>query len=213
MTTARTELPVKRLTYHHGDLRRTLIDTAILMIEESGVESLSVRAVALRAGVAPSAPFRHFANKRALLTAIAEEAMDRLEEAIDGEIALADDCPVSRFAAIGEAFLKWALTHPTHFQIISMRAVIDFEQSGLASRNAKIRDMMVAYLTSAREQGLLRGEPWTIALTGRALAYGLARMYLDGQFPSWSIDTRDPLAASISLLRNFIELQRQAPEG
>ena len=58
--------------YHHGDLQQRLLDEATLMIEESGIEGLSLRKLALRAGVSRTAPYHHFKDKNELLCAIAE---------------------------------------------------------------------------------------------------------------------------------------------
>src|SRR5262245_33454677 len=55
--------------YHHGDLRRVLIDAAFELVGEGGAEAVSVREAARRAGVSPGAPFRHFASRDALLAA------------------------------------------------------------------------------------------------------------------------------------------------
>src|SRR5205085_11061296 len=108
--------------YHHGDLRRVLIDAALRLVGESGPEAVSVREAARRAGVSPAAPFRHFPSRDALMTAVAEEAQRRFRAEI--EQALADapaDDPLGRFRCIGLAYLRWAMRNPTHFEIISSR--------------------------------------------------------------------------------------------
>jgi AcrR family transcriptional regulator len=63
--------------YHHGDLRRVLIDAALKLVEEGGAEAVSVREAARRAGVSPGAPFRHFASRSQLIAAVAAEAQRR----------------------------------------------------------------------------------------------------------------------------------------
>ena len=75
-------MPEEQRPYHHGNLVPTLIETTIQLIEEMGVEKVTVREVAKRAGVSPGAPFRHFKSKSALLTAVAEQAVERLYEAV-----------------------------------------------------------------------------------------------------------------------------------
>src|SRR5450830_452303 len=67
--------------YHHGDLRRSLIAAALQLVEEQGLEAVSVREVARRVGVSAGAPFRHSENGTPLRTAVAEEAQDRLLQA------------------------------------------------------------------------------------------------------------------------------------
>jgi len=61
--------------YHHGDLRRVLIDAALKLVGEGGADAVSVREAARRAGVSPGAPFRHFPSREALMSAVAEFAL------------------------------------------------------------------------------------------------------------------------------------------
>src|SRR5262249_48598255 len=110
---ARSAIPKRRPAapkpYHHGDLRRALIDAALKLAEE-GLPAVSVREAARRAGVSPGAPFRHFDSRDALMTAVAEEAQRRFRAEI--EIALAeapDGDPLQRFRAFGLAYLRWAM--------------------------------------------------------------------------------------------------------
>src|SRR5215213_2214532 len=68
--------------YHHGDLRRALIDAALQLAGEGGAEAVSVREAARRAGVSPGAPFRHFPSRDALMAAVATEAQRRFRAEI-----------------------------------------------------------------------------------------------------------------------------------
>lgn len=195
--------------YHHGDLRRSLLDAAVHLIESEGLDALSMREVAKLVGVSPAAPFRHFASRTALLTAVAEEAMDRLSAAVQQALhslgSQEEVNPLVQFRAIGVAFLEWAFVYPTHFQVISNRAVIDFEGSTLRARNDAIRQRMLDLIANASRRGLLRpGSPERHMLAARALAYGLGRMYIDGQFPSWGVSEQEALAESIAMLDQYL---------
>ena len=175
--------------YHHGNLAEALIAATVEIIQERGAEHVSVREAAKRAGVSPGAPFRHFRSKTALLTAVAEQAMDRLTEAVAKAQSKVDSAdPVTAFEAIGQGYLEWAIANPTHFQIISSRTLIDFNASNsLRDQNEAIRRKMVDLLTQAQQQGRLA--PNTdfnhLVLAARAFVYGLARMVIDGHFPHW----------------------------
>lgn len=195
-----------RSSYHHGNLRRVLIDSAIQLIEIKGIHSVSVREVAKIAKVSPAAPFRHFATRTALLTAIAEEAMDMLVAAINSSLELvADKDPLAQFHSIGVGFLRWAFTNPIHFQVISTRALIDYEGSSLRKSNDTIRIKMNKLMSDAQRLGLLRqGDSERHLIAARALVYGLGRMYLDGQFPSWELNEKNALEESIAILDQFI---------
>jgi AcrR family transcriptional regulator len=198
--------PPRRNSYHHGDLRQALLDAAVQLIEARSLDAVSVREVARMAGVSPGAPFRHFATRTALLTGVAEQAMDRLEEAINQSLqAAADENPLLQLRAIGTGFLRWAFTNPSHFQVISARAVIDFEGSSLRRRNDVIRAKMSALINQAAAFGLLRpGNVERYQVVLRALVYGLSRMFIDGQFPSWDLDEAAALEESIATLDQFV---------
>ena len=184
--------------YHHGNLVEALIAVTIEIIEERGVEHVSVREAAKRAGVSPGAPFQHFRSKTALLTAVAEQAMGRLTQAVaTAQSNAGADKPIAILEAIGQAYLQWALDNPTHFEIINSRTLIDFEASdSLRTQNAAIRQRMIELLTQARERGqLIEGLDLNhIVLSARALVYGLARMAIDGHFPRWHPSEPPPKA-------------------
>ena len=204
---ASSRLPkLAKPSYHHGDLRRALLDATVHLIEEQGMEAVSVREVARRTGVSPGAPFRHFQNRTALLTAVAEVAQERLVQAVCESLVDAEKAnPLQKFRAIGIGFLRWAFTNPTHFQVISARASIEFDRPALRDSNDELRATMSQLLTEAAAKGLLRpGDVSRYVVGGRALVYGLARMHLDGQFPSWGIDSANSLTESIAVLEQYI---------
>ena len=108
--------------YHHGDLRRALLDAALDLVMDKGVEAFSLREAARAVGVSPAAAYRHFADKAALLQALAIEGMGRLaldmEEAIErapgdrGSPARA----AAELAAVGAAYVEFAMSHPARFR-------------------------------------------------------------------------------------------------
>lgn len=175
--------------YHHGDLRRALIDAALQLAAE-GAE-VSVREAARRAAVSPGAPFRHFPNRDALMAAAAEEAQRRFRAEI--EAALGEEAPkgpLERFRAFGLAYLRWAMRNPAHFEIISTGRYFAHGSSAELTRdNAELIALSERMLTDAAEQGLLRSADLKrIQIASRALVYGFARMNLDGHFPRWGIE-------------------------
>jgi len=198
-----------RRRYHHGDLTNALVAATIDLIEERGVEHVSVREAAKRAGVSPAAPFRHFATKTALMTAVAEEAMDRLKGTVSNALQVAaEQSPLMRFEAIGQAYLQWAIDNPTHFQIISSRSLIAFDSSERLTRsNAEIRTVMIELLSEAKADGSLPAglDLDYLILSARALVYGLARMAIDGHLPEWHA-SEPPAQAMSKALRLFVAL-------
>jgi AcrR family transcriptional regulator len=180
----------RRPRYHHGNLREALIDAALRMTREHGAESVSVREVAKRAGVSSGAPFRHFPSRTALMTAVAEQAMSRFRaEIVRALDEVSDAAPMHRFRALGTAYMRWVIRNPEHFEVISNRALIDFEGSeSLRRDNHEIRALMEELLHEQHHDARLRADDIkSISFAARALAYGLARMYVDGHFRQWDI--------------------------
>lgn len=188
--------------YHHGNLRQALIDAALGLAAEGGLEKVTMREAARRAGVSSGAPFRHFPDRTALMTAVAEEAMSRLRAAM-AAAAIDKIDPAAALRAMGQAYLGWARDNPTHFQIISSRRQIDFAGSAsLGADNQALQDMMDQILL----QALPGRDPRLTRLMTRALTYGLARMQVDGQFPSWQVSEGEAEAAMLAVLDLFIDL-------
>ncbi len=194
-------------TYHHGNLVEALLEAAVALIEEKGVDVLSVREVAKRAGVSPGAPFRHFPNKTALLTAVAEQAMVRLSASVSAALGERDGAdPIGSIEAMGRAYLHWAFENPTHFQVISSRSLIDFHGSPkLVEANEALRQVVVRLFREAQARGRLRAglDLEDAGFAARAFVYGVARMWVDRHFPEWKIE-KPPLSAMEGALTAFI---------
>ncbi len=180
----------RRKPYHHGRLREALIEATLQLLEEGGPESVTVREAGKRVGVSSGAPFRHFPTKRALLTAVAEEAIGRFSAEIEKAQKEANpNDPLDRFRAVGTAYLRWALGNPMHFRVVSDRSLIDLDGSEIFRRhNAEIQGLMNDLLDEARQRGMLRQLDETLVpLAARALVYGLARMHVDGHLAQWGV--------------------------
>jgi AcrR family transcriptional regulator len=194
--------------YHHGDLKRVLIDAALTLVEQGGVESVSVREAARRAGVSPGAPFRHFESRHALLTAVASEAQRRFRAEIAAALAqVPGGDPLARFRAIGVAYLRWAMRNPAHFEVISSGKYFDHGKAeGLTRDNAEIIGMVEQALADASAQGQLRSANLKLVqIAGRALVYGFARMNIDGHFPRWGIADAEAGQTAEAMVDLFIE--------
>ena len=199
----------RRTGYHHGNLREALIEAALQLVKEGGPESVSVREAAKRAGVSPGAPFRHFNNKTALMTAVAEQAMGQFRAEITKAVEnVTSDDPIKRFAAIGVAYLRWAFQNPTQFQIISTRSLIDWDGSeSLRRDNDAVRSLLEESMVEAQRRSMLRSD--NIAdtqIAARALVYGLARMHIDGHFAQWAAPGVTGEQTAHNVLKHFVTL-------
>jgi AcrR family transcriptional regulator len=194
--------------YHHGDLRRVLIDAALQLAGEGGAEAVSVREAARRAGVSPGAPFRHFPSRTALMTAVAEEAQLRFRAEIDAALAQAPAAdPLARFRSFGLAYLRWAMRNPAHFEIISSGRYFDHDKAaGLSRDNAELIGTVERTLAEAFAQGALRSADLKrVQIAGRALVYGFARMNIDGHLPRWGVAKAEVERTAEAILDLFIE--------
>ena len=107
--------------YHHGDLRRGLVDAARRLLESEGPSALSLRAVAREAGVSPAAPYHHFKDKSELLEAIAYEGWNALDASMVHAKATAPDAGAA-ITEIGVAYVCFATQHPALYRVMYDRA-------------------------------------------------------------------------------------------
>jgi AcrR family transcriptional regulator len=195
-------------TYHHGDLRRVLIAAALELAEEGGSDAVSVREAARRAGVSPGAPFRHFPSRTALMSAVAEEAQRRFRVSISAAIAgtPAGD-PLARFRAFGVAYMRWAMTNPAHFEVISSGRYFAHDQSAAVREdNDALIGMTEQLLADALAQGQLRSSDLrAMKIAGRAMVYGFARMNIDGHFPRWGIAPAEAEHMAEAIITLFVD--------
>ena len=165
----------KRARYHHGDLRNALIDTAIELIGERGVAGFSLAEASRRLGVTAAAPYRHFADREALLAAVAVRAAEALSAAVTAETRHAAT-PAEQLAAAARGYVRFAATHRPLFHAL-LGAGLDKRRHPEIGRAA--RPATDALLTPARA---LCGDEATareLALAIAATAHGHAALLLD----------------------------------
>jgi AcrR family transcriptional regulator len=205
---SRKPAPVEPRAYHHGDLRRVLINAALELTEQGGAGAVSVREAARRAGVSPAAPFRHFPSRDALMAAVAEEAQRRFRAEIEAATtATAASDPLSRLRAFGVGYLRWALRHPAHFEVISDGRYFSHKHSAeIDSDNNQLIGRTEQLLAEAFAEGQLRVVDLpTAQIAGRALVYGFARMNIDGHFPRWGIADAEAEKMAEAIVALFID--------
>ncbi len=155
--------------YHHGDLRRVLLESAVEVIGETGPAAVTLRGLARRVGVSHAAPAHHFGDKAGLLTAVAVQGYELLGEALVAAV------PRDDFAEVGVAYVLFAARHPGHFSVMFRpdlyRATDERLVAARARTSALLRD-------GARARF---GSPDRVrALTAWSLVHGLATLVRDG---------------------------------
>ena len=141
-----TEQAPKRTTYHHGDLRPALIAAGIDMLEEVGLEKLSLRGIAARVGVSHTAPKNHFDGLRGLLTAIAAEGFRRHAAAMTQ--ALPPDAPRSEhLRAAARGYVAFAQAHPALFRLMFNPGLTDHADPELQAAGAESYGVLASIAT------------------------------------------------------------------
>ena len=110
-------------SYHHGNLRAELLDTAIEQLQVVGADELSLRALARAVGVSQTAPYRHFADKGELLAAMATRGYRNLLQALRQAGERAGDCPTEQLIAFAHAYVDYAARQPQLFKLMFGPAV------------------------------------------------------------------------------------------
>ena len=176
-----TSRPRKR-GYHHGDLEAALIRSAGKILEKEGLEALSLRATARRAGVSHNAPYRHFAQREALLAALAAEGFERLGE------AQRKAAQAGGLRAMGEAYVQFALDNPQRFRLM-------FGGRIAISRHAQLRE--VATRTFAGLSGALAARlpeaqgARDASVAAWALVHGLALLLMGDRIAPAAMNGRE----------------------
>jgi AcrR family transcriptional regulator len=150
-------------------------------LEESDSGHLSLRAIAREAGVSRAAPYHHFADREALLAAVAAEGFRALRAAMLERLESTTGTPLERMREMGVAYVVFAVRHPQLYRLMFGGELHNRESdAGLARESAET----YAALGSAMEQSMQgesqsEGEPGTVALSAWALVHGLAMLLVD----------------------------------
>lgn len=112
--------------YHHGDLRKTLLDAAVKHIEREGTEGLSLRALAREAGVSPTAPYRHFDSRQALLAALATEGFHELGSRMETDPERLTREPAVVFFEAGMTYVTYARENGVKYHLMFGDTIGDF---------------------------------------------------------------------------------------
>lgn len=155
MNTPPTPLAAASTPYHHGDLRRALLDAANAILAETGRWDFSLREVARRAGVSHNAPYRHYADKEALLTAIGVAGFEALNLATS---AAAKDTtnPVETIRALGQAYIRFGVSRPALYRLMFGQGLPGVE--GLSPALKEAVDVARARLRDVVLRGARTGE-------------------------------------------------------
>ena len=172
--------------YHHGDLRKKLLETALEIISEHGLEKVSMRGLGQRIGVSRTAPYRHFADKSALLCAIAEQGHQKLTSVlINANKKLLDD-PLTRLTNTGIGYVEFAVANPVHYRIMFGNEILENKRTPELVKAAEnsFNELLYAVKACQDEKLIKPINPYIIANTLWSLTHGISMLLIDGQIQS-----------------------------
>jgi AcrR family transcriptional regulator len=169
--------------YHHGDLRHALIEAGLELLAEGGARELDLRKVARRAGVSHAAPYRHFADKQALIAAINEEGFLLLAERIEATLRDTPDEPFEQVLGVARAYVGFAETHPLLMREMFSGLSIDREAYvNLNTASKTVYRLYIDVIRRGQERGeITSGDPAALAGVLWSVLHGLAMLIIEVQ--------------------------------
>lgn len=170
-------------SYHHGDLRQSLIDAALELLKEEGINELSLRQVAKRVGVSHNAPYRHFEDKDALLAAVAAQGFQSLRDTMKKAQRNLSLDSSQRLEAIGIAYVKFALAHPSHYRLMFGDYHCNLSKySALAEAAQQSFMVLVNTIQEGQAAGIFRAvDPVNMARVAWSVVHGQSMLILDNK--------------------------------
>ena len=170
--------------YHHGDLRRALLDEALRTIETQGVEHLTLRTVGARLGVSRSALYRHFADKQSLLATVGKEGFRKLRQAL-ADAWEGNGHGRAGFDAMHRAYVQFAVAHPSHYRVMFGGFIESAAKDDhfISEASAAFQVLLDALVEQQNAGDIRRDDPVLMARFVWALVHGTAMLFIDGQLP------------------------------
>lgn len=177
----------KERPYHHGDLRRVLLEAALQLTEERGIHGFTLREVARQAGVSHNAPYHHFADKAALVAAVTAEGFERLEGELRTVYDRTEGTSLDKVLGTGVAYVHFALAHPAIFRLmfrpeLRLGAGSDPKRDEIQVDQAGERAFAVLLngIRTAQASGFIAdGDSIQLAIAAWSTVHGLAILLLD----------------------------------
>ena len=175
--------------YHHGNLRQVLIDTAVQMIGEDGAGSLSLRKIALRAGVSHAAPYRHFKDKNAILAAVAKQGFEMMLDQTRKRIGKSTGGALDHFALIGLSSVDFAEAYPSHYRVMfGTQADQGDDRETPKPGSSGMFQLLRNTIARCRDEGLLaQGDLQEMTLAAWSIVHGFAMLLIDRHIQGGSI--------------------------
>lgn len=174
--------------YHHGNLKKTLLDATLKLIAKVGPRAFTLREVARQAKVSHNAPYRHFRDKEELLAAVAAEGFGGLADSMIESAALAANT-LDALLLTGRGYVQFALQQPERFAVMFdyCQGLEDYPAYAASGRRAF--QVLLDHVASAQRSGQLPdGDPNHLAVEAWSMVHGIAKLAVSGLLPFESPD-------------------------
>jgi len=181
---------MSRKKYHHGDLKNALIKAGVELLAKDGIEGLSLRKVAQRAGVSHNAPYSHFPDKQSLIAAISTEGFKQLYDELDAEILSHPDDPRRQLQEGAWAYVRFAMDNTDTFKIMFSGALEkEKEYPAFVEISHRTFERVVDVVRACQDAGILNPTPPEImAVSVWGQIHGMISLMLEGQIPHSVLD-------------------------
>jgi AcrR family transcriptional regulator len=189
-----------------NDLRQALLDGVRDAVRDHGASALSLRDVARRAGVSHAAPAHYFGSKSGLLTAFAVQGFSQMAATVFEEIARTapNDGP-STLAAIGRGYIRFAISSPSHFEVMFRVDALDTTSPALTQVTDATYALLGDTIRRCAEEGALGGrDPALVSISAWSLVHGLASLWISGWLEGRA-PTADPEVLGAAVASLFVE--------
>ena len=179
-----------KAAYHHGDLRRSLLEAALRLVESHGVQGFTLREAARAANVSHNAPYRHFPSRTHLLVELAIEGQGHLLQALKAAVGRTANHR-ERIVRLGIAYMEFAIAHTALFRVMFSSDVARNRTEQLTAAQSATFQFFESELLASAQAGLLRqGAVEQHALAGWSALHGAAMLILDGVFDNTAVAAR-----------------------
>lgn len=194
----------EKKSFHHGDLKRALLDATLTLIDAETVSGATIRAVAKATGVSHAAPIKHYRDRRQLLTAAANVVFGDIVELTHQRLATSEQPVRERLISTANVLYEYALEHPNRYEFIWRSDLVDHENPVLL---ATMNKLYYGYNTKEDETALETGfDHDTLAVMIWSMVHGYVDLRMKGMFvEKQDLKTgQDRLPAMMDLLRDAI---------
>ncbi|MEZ5926053.1 MAG: TetR/AcrR family transcriptional regulator [Hyphomicrobiaceae bacterium] len=184
-----------RRTYHHGDLRQALVAAANCILKDEGLDALTLRAAAQRAGVSHAAPAHHVGSLQGLLTAVAAQGFVHFHASLETAMDAAPTSPLERLRAAGRAYVGFAVDNPALIQLMFSGSRLDWSDPDLCAASDRAYRQLTDIVRPAAERLGASGEEdiRELALMVWSSVHGYAHLAISGALDRGPAGARPPI--------------------